>query len=343
MKTLRAGIIGCGRIFPMHAVSIQKTPGVDLVAVCDNKADRAEARAEEFNCKGYTDYKEMVAAEKLDVVHICLPHYLHAPAAIYCMENGVNILTEKPMAIKLEDARAMIDTAKKHNVVLNCIFQNRYNPGTILVKENLDNGMLGHIISAKCSLFWRRTDEYYSTSDWKGTWDKEGGGVIIDQAIHTLDLMRYFMNDDIDYIEANTSRRGHTQIEVEDTAEGAIVYKNGVITNFHVMNYYSYDADIQIDLDCSNGRVVLIGDAATIKFRDGKTLFAGPNPKESFNYGASQSYWGVSHEKQIKDFYATFQSGKTDYFVDIEEAYKTQAMVCAIYQSGREGKRVTFK
>ena len=343
MQNYKVAVVGCGRIFYVHAVSIKRTPGVTLVAVCDVKEDRAVKNAEEFSCKAYTDYKEMIEKEKPDVVHICLPHYLHAPVAIYCLERGVHVLTEKPMAIKLEDARAMIDTAKKHNTRLDCIFQNRFNPGVILIKEQLESGALGEIKSAKCSLYWRRTDEYYQTSDWKGTWDKEGGGVVIDQAIHTLDLMRYFMNSEIDYIDAHWSRRGHTVIEVEDCAEGAIMFKNGVITSFHVMNYYAYDSAIQVDVACTEARARLVNDSATIKFKDGRELIANRNPKETFNYGANaQSYWGVSHEKQILDFYETLRSGARPY-VEVEEAYKTQEMVCAIYQSGREGKRIYLK
>lgn len=186
MKKFRSAVIGCGNIFPMHAVSITRCPNAELVAVCDNKKDRADAKAKEFGCKAYYDYKEMLDKEDIDVVHICLPHYLHPIVAIECMKRGKHVLTEKPMSIKLEDSKAMIDTANECGVTLACIFQNRYNAGTVLTKQLLDDGTLGRILSAKCYVTWDRSDSYYGSSDWKGTWDKEGGGVIIDQAIHTL-------------------------------------------------------------------------------------------------------------------------------------------------------------
>ncbi len=339
MKTFRVGIIGCGNIFPMHAVSVQQHPATKLVAVCDIKEDRAKAKAQEFDCNWYSDYKEMIEKENLDVVHLCLPHYLHAPIGIYCMENGIHLLTEKPMTITLEDAKAMIKTAKAHDVLFACIFQNRYNAGTVLTREQLQNGSLGKILAAKCFVTWNRSDEYYLSSDWKGSWEKEGGGVIIDQAIHTLDMMRYLVDEEIDYIEATIAKRGHALIEVEDTAEGLIKFKNGLLTNFHAINYYSYDADVEIEIACENGIVKMVGDKATILYKDGKTMIAERNPNENFDYGNVKSYWGVNHVKQIFDYYDCLLTGKEP-FITIESAYKTQEMVCAIYESGKENKRV---
>lgn len=339
MKKFKSAIIGCGNIFPMHAVSVKNCKDAELVAVCDIKEDRAKAKAAEFGCKWYTDYKEMLEKEQIDVVHLCLPHYLHPIAAIYCMEHGKNVLTEKPMAIKLEDAKAMIDTAKKNNVVLGCIFQNRYNAGTVLVKEHIKNGMLGKILSAKCFVTWNRSDDYYGNSDWKGTWDKEGGGVIIDQAIHTLDMLRYIIDEDIDFVDATIARRGHAKIDVEDTAEGLIAYKNGLLTNFHAINYYSYDADVEIEIACDNAVVEMVADKTTIKYFDGRTFIAERNPDENFDYGNVKSYWGVNHCKQIDNYYESLANG-TEPFIPVESAYKTQEMICAIYQSGKENKRV---
>ncbi|OGO89907.1 MAG: oxidoreductase [Clostridiales bacterium GWF2_36_10] len=339
MKNYNAAVIGCGNIFPMHAVSIKLCANATLVAVCDVKADRAKAMAAEFGCNWYTDYKEMLEKEEIDVVHLCLPHYLHAPVAIYCMEHGKNVMTEKPMSIKLEDAKSMIDTANKQGVLLGCIFQNRYNAGTVLVKEHYDNGSLGKILSAKCFVTWNRSDDYYGGSDWKGTWEKEGGGVIIDQAIHTLDMLRYIINEDIDYIDATIARRGHAKIEVEDTAEGLIAYKSGLLTNFHAINYYSYDADVEIELACENAVVEMVADKSIIKFFNGNTVIAERNPNENFNYGNVKSYWGVNHTKQIENYYESLANG-TKPFIPVESTYKTQEMVCAIYQSGKENKRI---
>lgn len=342
MDKFRVGIVGCGNIFPMHALSIKGIECAEIAAVCDIKEDRAKVKAKEFNCNYYVDYKEMINKEKLDVIHICLPHYLHHEVAIYAAKAGLNIMTEKPMSIKLQDAEEMIKAAKENNVTLGVIFQNRYNPGSQLIKKTLQSGDLGKIISGKLSVTWNRSDEYYSHSDWKGTWDKEGGGVIIDQAIHTMDLMRWFVDSDIEYIDASINNRAHEIIQVEDSAEGVIKYKNGVVTSFYAINYYGYDAPVEIELYCENGIVKMVSDRASIKFNDGRELIADNNPNEVFYYGnGTKGYWGVSHVKQIKNFYESLSLGMQPEITG-EEAIKTQKMICAIYESGKKRKRIGF-
>jgi len=342
IKDYKVAVIGCGNIAPMHLESIQMLNGPEILAVCDSKEDRAQAKAKQYKCKYYTDYKEMLDIEKLDVVHICTPHYLHAPMTMYAANKGVNVLTEKPMSISLKDADDMISACNANKVTLGVIFQNRYNPGSVLIKDTLKSGALGNILSAKLMVTWDRSDDYYSKSDWKGTWEKEGGGVIIDQAIHTLDLLRWFVDAPIDYVDANIGNRAHERIEVEDSAEGVIRYKNGVTTGFYTINYYSYDAPVEIEIDCENGLVKLLSDKATIRFNDGREITADRDPRLQMNYGEGiKSYWGVSHLKQIKDFYESLTTGKSP-AIDGEEARKTQQMICAIYQSGKERRRIMF-
>ena len=338
MKKFRSAVIGCGNIFPMPAGSITRCPNAELVAVCDNKKDRADAKAKEFGCKAYYDYKEMLDKEDIDVVHICLPHYLHPIVAIECMKRGKHVLTEKPMSIKLEDSKAMIDTANECGVTLACIFQNRYNAGTVLTKQLLDDGTLGRILSAKCYVTWDRSDSYYGSSDWKGTWDKEGGGVIIDQAIHTLDMMRYLVNRPVESVYATIANRGHAKIDVEDTAEGVIRFDNGLLANFHAINYYGYDADVYIELYCENGVAKLEADRAEIRLNDGRVLKAD-RPNEDFGYGNVKSYWGVNHCHQINNFYECLATGEK-MFIPVESAYETMEMICGIYESGKTGNRV---
>lgn len=342
MNKFRIGIIGCGNIFPMHALSVDNIDSCEIVAVCDNKEERAISAAKQFDCNYYTDYKKMIDEENLDVVHICTPHYLHSQMSIYASERGVNVMTEKPMSIELSDAEAMVNAAKENGVVLGVIFQNRYNAGSMLIKEALGNGTLGKIKGAKLSVTWDRSDEYYSRSDWKGTWDKEGGGVIIDQAIHTIDLMNWFVDDEIEYIEANISNRAHTQIEVEDCAEGVIKYKNGVVAGFYTINYYTYDSAVEIELHCENGIAKMVADKATITLNDGKILIADNNPNELFSYGdGSKGYWGVSHIKQIKNFYDALEKNVQPEITG-EVALRTQKLICGLYESGKKKERIKY-
>ncbi|MGV8146904.1 MAG: Gfo/Idh/MocA family protein [Alkaliphilus sp.] len=342
MKMYRAGIVGCGNVFPMHAITINQLENVELVAVCDVKEDRAKEEAKNFNCKYYLGYKEMIDKEDLDVVHICTPHHMHAPISIYASKSKKHVMTEKPISITMDDAKAMIEASKENQVLLGVIFQNRYNAGSKLIKETLDSGELGKILSGKLQVTWKRTDEYYSKSDWKGTWNKEGGGVVIDQAIHTMDLMRWFVGSEIEYIDANIANRTHEIIEVEDMAEGIIKHKNGVLTTFYTINYYSYDAPVEIEIHCEKGIAKMLGDRAVIEFNDGKKIIADNNPNEVFDYGNGvKSYWGTSHVKQIKEFYECLVEGKQP-VISGEEAIKTQEMICGIYESGKKRERIYF-
>ena len=339
MSQYRVGIIGFGSIFPMHARSISRQANAHLAAVCDINPERARARADEYNCSFYVDYREMIAQANLDVVHICTPHYLHAPMAIFAAEHGVHVLTEKPMAISNEEAYAMIKAAEENNVVLSVIFQNRFNPGSQLVKKVMESGELGRVLASKLSVTWQRTKEYYTGSDWKGTWDQEGGGVVINQAIHTFDLARWFIGSEIESVDATISTRvlGDV-IEVEDCAEGIIRFENGVITCFQALNYYGCSIPVELELHCEHGTARIIGDTGIVKFNDGREMRAVPNPKELIAYGSAKSYWGVSHIKQITDFYHALEQG-IEPAVTARDAVKTQELVSAIYESGKKRQK----
>lgn len=194
MKKLRVGVVGCGRISVMHFVPIKALRQSELVSCCDIKKERADEAAEKYGCNAYYDYREMLAKEQLDVIHICLPHYLHVPVSIYAMERGVNVLSEKPMSISLEDAEKAVEVAKKCGVQYGVIFQCRYNNSAQLVKKAVTSGKLGKIISVSSTLTWTRPDSYYAESDWKGTWEKEGGDKTFSADCNNGDI-------DIDFVQ----------------------------------------------------------------------------------------------------------------------------------------------
>jgi predicted dehydrogenase len=302
---------------------------------------RAKAKAAEFGCRYYLDYKEMIDRENLDVLHCCTPHYMHPPITIYALEHGVNVLTEKPMSITYEDTLAMVDAAEKSGKTLGVIFQNRYNPGSVLAKKTLESGELGRVLGAKMNVTWMRTDEYYSKSDWKGTWDKEGGGVIIDQAIHTFDLMRWMIGDEIEWVDASIANRAHEIIQVEDSAEGVIKFKGGVLASFYTINYYVTDSPVELELFCEKGRINITADEGVVTFNDGRKYVANKVPGESFPYGNVKGYWGVSHIKQVGAFFESLSKGEQP-FVNGREAMKTMQMVCKVYDSGKQKKRIYF-
>lgn len=338
----KAGIVGCGNIFLMHAQSLINTPGVELSAVCDIRRLRAHSAAKKYNCRYYLEYKEMLEKENLDSVHILTPHYLHPRMAIQALSKRINVLTEKPIAINPLDAQKMIRTAKRNNVKLGVISQNRYNPGSQLAKKNILAGSLGKIKAAKLILTYYKPDAYYKNSDWKGRLKLEGGGVLIDQAIHFIDVLRWLIDDEVEYVETNIARRMHKFIEVEDLAEGIIKFKKGTYVCFYLMNFYSYDADPEIEMDCEKGRVKIVKDSARIGFYNGREITARPRPGEYIDYGKGRKdYWGFCHWIQIKEFYRALREGREPQ-VNGEEALKTQEIVWSIYKSARLGKRVYF-
>ncbi len=334
MKKLRIGIIGCGRISVMHAVPATVLEESMLVACCDIVAERAEELAAKYGAKAYTSYEKMIGECSLDAVHICLPHYLHTVVAQYAIMHGVNVLSEKPMSVDYESAAKTVALAEEKKVLYGVIFQCRYNNSAQLVKKAAVAGKLGKIISARSTLTWKRDDEYYGESDWKGTWDKEGGGVVIDQAIHSIDLVNWIVNSEVEKVSCSMANRGHQCVKVEDSAEGLITYKNGTRYGFYCMNNYGCDEPIEIRLFCEKAKVVFGYDDAYIYYNDGTTEEAHQDECKEV-YEGGKDYWGFQHIRQIRQFYRACL-GLEELEISGKEALKTHKLICDIYKIGKE-------
>ena len=332
MEKLKVAVIGCGNISVMHLDPIVAFSDVDLVAVCDIKEDRAIAASQKYGGKVYTDYKEMFKCEKLDAVHICLPHYLHVPVSIDAFKAGINVLSEKPMSIKYEDAVNAVETADECGVKYGVIFQCRYNAPSKLIKQRILDGKLGPVKCGRTTLTWYRPDNYYDHSDWKGTWDKEGGGVIIDQAIHSIDLANWMINSNPVEVQSSLHNRNHEIMVVEDTGEGLIKYENGALLSFYAMNNYLIDEPIEVRLLCENGKVTFSYDHATIRYNDGTIETADNKPEDMFKYTGGKDYWGCQHAVQIRQFYNSIL-GVEELEISGREALKIQNIICQIYNN----------
>jgi predicted dehydrogenase len=337
VKKLKVAVIGCGRVSVMHFGSIALLEEAELVACCDIKKERAEEAAKKYGVRAYTSYEEMLSCEQLDAVHLCLPHYLHSQVECYAFERGVNVLTEKPMDIDLQSAENAVALAKEKDVLFGVIMQCRYNNSAQLVKKAVDSGKLGKILSARSILTWTRPDSYYMESDWKGTWDKEGGGVVIDQAIHSIDLVNWIVNSEIESVSCSMANRGHQIVRVEDSAEGLITYKNGVKYGFYCMNNYACDEPIEIRLYCEKGKVVFGYDDAYIEYDNGEREEAHQD-ENTTEYEGGKDYWGFQHVRQIKQFYAALLK-EEPLEISGEEALKTHRLIMKIYEIGKAGMR----
>lgn len=332
MKKLRVGIIGCGRVSVKHIVPLKEMEEVELVACCDIKPGRAEEVARQYGLSAYQSYEEMFDKERLDCVHLCLPHYLHSVVSIAAFERGINVLCEKPMDIDYASAEKAVKVAKDKGVLFGIIFQCRYNNSVQLVKKAVESGRLGKIITARSVLTWERSDAYYSESDWKGTWDKEGGGVVIDQAIHSIDLVNWIVNSEVVNVSCSMANRGHRNIKVEDTAEGLITYANGVKYGFYCMNNYGCNEPIEIRLYCEKGKAVFGYNDAYIDYNDGTHEEAHQDVNNS-QLKVGKDYWGFQHTRQIRQFYNACL-GLEPLEISGEEALKTHKLIMDIYDKG---------
>ena len=232
-ELFKVALVGCGVISKNHLKALTENENVQIVALCDNKPGRTARRVSEYgivNCKEYLDYEEMLDTEVLDAVHICTPHYLHAEMTIAALKRNINVFLEKPTAINEQELEDMMEAERNSSARVCICFQNRYNPSTILVKKLVEED--GGATSAFGSLFWERSTEYYTESDWRGRYATEGGGVMINQAIHTIDLLCEFLGKPI-AVTATTANHKHKGIiEVEDTCEGLIEFEGGKQGNF---------------------------------------------------------------------------------------------------------------
>ncbi len=368
----RVGLIGCGAIFFLHAFPLHRLAGTQIKAVCDVKPQALETAKRLFHCDGHSDYRELLQRDDIDVVHVLTPHYLHAPMVIAAADAGKHVLTEKPMAINMDEARAIVAAGQRNGVTIGVISQNRYNAASVAVKEAVASGSLGRVLGQRILLSWTKPAEYYRNSDWHGTWDKEGGSLMIDQAIHVMDLARWIIGDEIASVQATIANRNHPEIETEDTAEGLITYRNGVKSVFFATNNFTYNSPVVVETHCENGTALLEFDKAVITYKNGRELTVVNDPATTLNeadfkaffneepaqqamrtlkewgvvmmpvtWKAPRGYWGATHNKQIENFYASLAAGiQPD--ITAEVAIKTQALICAIYQSSNEKRTIEF-
>lgn len=336
LSKFRVGIIGCGKIFPMHVYSLLERNDVEIVAISDVKEDRVQTWAKKLEVKPYLDYKEMLDTENLDVVHICTPHYLHKEMMIASLKRDTHVVCEKPATINYQDLLDVYEVQKKTQKEVAISFQNRYNPASLEIKRVIESGELGNIMASRAILAWNRSDDYYGQSDWKGTWEKEGGGVLIDQAIHTLDLVNWVMNRPVEDINISMGRRGHSKIDVEDYVEGVIKYEGNVMTSINFINHYVIDAPIEVEIIGTKGTVNLVGDLVKIDFNDGRQNIVGRNPNDQFNIEGIKQYWGVGHKAFIKDVYNTLQSDMNITRNSLEDVMSIHKLVFDIYDQGRK-------
>ncbi|WP_210367177.1 Gfo/Idh/MocA family oxidoreductase [Bacillus sp. REN3] len=223
---VKFAIVGCGHIAKKHAEAITKTEGADFVAVCDTDPSKMEEFIDQYHVKGYTQLSELLEKEAVDVINICTPSGFHASIAVEAANAKKHVVVEKPIAMTLEDTDAIINACKENNVKLSVVHPNRFRPVMMELKKVMDEQKLGKLSHANATVRWNRNDAYYQQAAWRGT-KQFDGGVLMNQAIHNLDLILWLMGDveEVYSMEATRLRN----IESEDVSTGVIRFKNGAL------------------------------------------------------------------------------------------------------------------
>ena len=340
----KVAIVGCGGIAGVHAVALQKIPDVEMVSFVDIRRDRAERFSLQYTAgqaSVYENITDMFANEKLDVIHICTPHYLHVPMAIMALNNGVSFFSEKPPAINMEQYNELCEAykcaldvsteydcksyEKNQKLCAGFCFQNRYNETIRKTDSILATGTLGQITGARAFVNWRRDEAYYQT-DWKGKLSTEGGGALINQSIHTLDLMLRYLGEPKE-VKASLSNH-HLQgvIEVEDTVDAWMTFNDGKRACFYATTAYVSDAPVILELQCEHGSITMIN----------KDLIVTTNGTSEVlhveeNAGPGKDYWGNGHLSCIKDYYEKMDSGEP-FMNDLDGVRNTMETMMRIYE-----------
>lgn len=330
-RKLNVGIIGMGGISRVHLDCLLSMENANIVAVCDIRKDRLAEAVKRTGAQGYTDWRDVIARDDIDIIHVTTPHYLHAPISIAALETGKHVLTEKPMATTNEDAKKMIEAADQSKGTLNVIFQNRYNESTVAVRKLIESGELGAFVCARASVCWHREAPYYTESGWRGSLETEGGGTLINQAIHTIDLLSYLggpIKRVLGHISTDLLR---DSIEVEDNCHAVFEYDSGAKGVLHCTNNYGIDAPIMLELVFENATYQLHAEKL-FKIVDGiPTLVANG---ESAKHLGAKSYWGGSHKTQIAKVYDCILNG-VPFEIDGRSAFPALNLVKAIQESSR--------
>lgn len=325
---MRAAIVGCGSIAHVHAAAIGELPGITLAAAADIRPERAEEFQQRYGCAAYSSLTEMLAREELDVLHICTPHYLHVSMLCYGLEHGVHVFSEKPPVISREQLREL--QSLKSGKRFGFCFQNRYNPSIRAAKELLASGLAGKVLGARGIVTWSRDAAYYTDSGWRGRLETEGGGALINQSIHTLDLLVYLLGKPL-AVEA-TMQNHHLKgsIEVEDTMEAFIRFADGKHALFYASTAYCDNVPPLIEVSCEHLTIRIEDQALTYLYRDGHS----EQPELPQAKALGKNYWGSGHKRCIEDFYQAIAENRS-FPQDLPGTLDTICLMLGSYESAR--------
>ncbi|WP_027204145.1 Gfo/Idh/MocA family protein [Butyrivibrio fibrisolvens] len=338
---MKYALIGCGRISPNHIVAALNN-NLDIVGICDIVEENIEDKTLKFrlNSHRYIDYIEMIEKEKPDLVAICTESGKHAQIALDCIEHGCNCIIEKPIALSIKDADAIINASIKHHIKVCACHQNRFNKSVQIIREAIDMNRFGRLFYGTAHVRWCRDREYYDRASWRGTWAQDGGA-LMNQCIHNIDLLRWMLGGDAVEVVGMTDRLNHSYIEAEDFGIALVRFKNGsygVIEG--TTDVYPRNLEETLYLFGEKGTIKAGGQSVNVieewRFSD---LLDNPemvkarfheNPPNVYGYGHTPLYADMIHAiEQDRQPYVTAMEGK-----------KTLELVLAIYKSATDGRPI---
>jgi UDP-N-acetyl-2-amino-2-deoxyglucuronate dehydrogenase len=336
VSQLGVGYIGCGTIFNAHIEAVSSISDLKVIGVSSLNYEVAKRRAEEVNCKYYKNTYELINDDEVDLVVLLTPPGAHYELINLALDKGKHVIAEKPIGTNLEEIDSYIQKADKKNLTLSCVSQHRFDDASIFVRDKIDHGALGKITGANCLVNWYRDQEYYM--GWRSVRDLSGGGVLSIQAIHTIDLMLWYMGD-VESVMAYTNKLSHSNIEVEDIAMAAIKFKNGSLgmISASTCTYPGYPA-----------RLDIFGDEGSITIEADEVVYyqSKNDPKNSLRVSSNgetvDNPGKVTVESFRRQYGNVIDSIKGNYepLVSGKEARKAYALLTAIYESTKQGKEI---
>jgi predicted dehydrogenase len=356
MDRLRTAVVGYGKVAHTHAEALASIPESEFVAVCGRDAAKARSFADTHRVRPFTSIEEMVAAGVQAVV-VATPHPAHASVTVPALRAGAHAIVEKPLASSLQDCDAMIAAARASGTTLAMISQRRLYEPVLRVRRAIDEGKLGRPVLGTATLLGWRDEAYYRADPWRGSWDGEGGGVLVNQAPHQIDILQWYMGD-VEELYGAWANLNHPTIEVEDTSIAVLRFAGGALGNVVVSNSQNPGIHGRVWVHGSNGASVGVQTDGGSMFISGMTTVAEPPINDLWKVPGEEdllSRWqkedadlfaGIDatkhyHRLQIREFLQAILSGRPP-MVPGEEGRKTVEIFTAIYRSQRDSRPVRF-
>jgi UDP-N-acetyl-2-amino-2-deoxyglucuronate dehydrogenase len=356
-KTLGFGIVGCGVIAPTHAEAIAATDGARLVAVCDVDPAKAQKIGEQYDVPYYTDLAAFSQHPNLEVASICVPSGLHASVGIPLAKSGKHLLVEKPIEVSVPAAQALIQACAEAQVTLGVISQHRFAPDVLKVREAVQSGELGQLVLGEAMIKWYRTQKYYDSAGWRGTYQLDGGGALMNQGIHYIDLLQWIMGP-VASVKAATITRTH-QIEVEDVGVAILHFANGALGSITGSTSVYPGLPERLEIHGSDGTAIIesdklksfqlrqelgnVGDygmAAKLREQASQPSVPTPVPAEPKSGAANPAAIGAkAHAWQIADFVAAIRDNRPPAITG-QDALRPLELILAIYRAAKSNCEV---